>query len=128
MKLNRLQLFYLAMAAAGLIGTTAVLLRYVQNYGLNAAEFISDAVASHGAVYMLVELTVLTCAYLPWMWYEADRLRISQRWRFVALTFLPSPAVSLPLFLFARSRRLQNTDAARRTPDDTDLLVSSPKR
>ncbi len=122
MKFTKLQLFYLEMAALGLIGTEFVLFRFIQVNGFDFAGFMQGALVNHTAMSMLVELVVLSCAYLAWMWQEAGRLHMPRRWLYVLLTLLPSPSVSMPLFLFARSRQLQGQNANQRKPANAGLV------
>jgi len=115
MKLNNRQLFYLGMAIIAAITTETLLAQYVLAHGLSLQPMFSEIFANNTTQFMFVEILVLLVVYLVWMLHEAKKLNMKNSWVYVLLAFMPSPAVSLPVFLLMRDRKLLQIDETRST-------------
>jgi len=73
---------------------------------------IVDTAVNDATRFALVEISVIILAYLVWMIKEARTLEMKNYWAYIVLVFCPSIAVSLPIFLFMRDRKLQSRERA----------------
>lgn len=106
------QAFFLALAVAGLLLTWYHNLMFMAEHGTSLAVFLEYAAANHAASSLAWDVTVAFIAYVLWLPIEARRLGIRHWWLFFVLGLCLAMAVSFPLFLFVRERRLHKLQAA----------------
>jgi len=97
---------YLAMALLGFAVQVAVFVVFLGESGLDFAEFGEQAVDTTIAVLALTDLLLTGTVVLLWMPREAARVGIEKWWPF-ALAATGGVCFALPLFLWARERRLE---------------------
>jgi hypothetical protein len=101
---------YLACAVIALIGTWRQNLAFQHEQGLSLSEtfvqFWPALLANRATVSITVDIFMLGLAVVVWMVLEARRLAMRGVWLYVLFGFLVAISVTVPLFLFARERRL----------------------
>ena len=101
---------YLALAFIGLAAQITVLVVFLADTGLDLGEFGGQAVESTIAVLTLTDLLFTAVIVLLWIPGEAARVGIERWWPF-ALAAAGGVCFALPLFLSARERRLEASNA-----------------
>jgi hypothetical protein len=66
--------------------------------------------ANHATTSITIDIFLFGLAAIVWMVLEARKLGIRWVWLYVVLSFAIAISVMVPLFLFARERRLQELD------------------
>ncbi len=102
MKITALQIFYFVLAIIGLFVT-----RYF-NLQPRETSFFADLYANSASSSFANDLFVVVTVFLVWSFIETGRLKISYRWWAACFifTFLIAAAVTVPLYLLLRERRL----------------------
>ena len=112
-----LQRLYLGLALAGYVVLGFVMVRESFRSGnilfwtkpdLTTAELFANGTSTAFAL----DLFGVVAVALLWMTVESRRLQMRGLWRFVALTLLFGLSGTLPLFLWARERRLADPAAS----------------
>ncbi len=101
---------FLAMALLGLAVQVAVFVAFLGESGLDFGELGEQAVQTTIAVLALTDLLLTGTIVLLWMPGEAARVGIQKWWPF-ALAAAGGVCFALPLFLWARERRLEPAGA-----------------
>ena len=101
---------YLALAAFGLVVQLAVFGIFLGEHGLDVGELGEQAVDTTIAVLALTDLLLTGTVVLLWMPGEAARVGIQKWWPF-AVAAAGGVCFALPLFLWARERRLETEPA-----------------
>ena len=101
---------YLAMALIGLAVQIAVFVVFLGESGLDLAEFGEQAVDTTIAVLALTDLALTAVVVFVWMPDEARRAGMRRWWPFAAAA-AGGVCFALPLFLWARERRLAEPGA-----------------
>jgi len=101
---------FLAMALLGLAVQVAVFVAFLGESGLDFGELGEQAVQTTIAVLALTDLLLTGTVVLLWMPGEAARVGIQKWWPF-ALAAAGGVCFALPLFLWARERRLEPAGA-----------------
>ena len=101
---------YLALALVGLAVQIAVFVVFLGESGLDLAEFGEQAVDTTIAILALTDLLFTGTIVLLWIPGEAARVGIERWWPF-ALAAAGGVCFALPLFLSARERRLEASNA-----------------
>lgn len=102
---------YLGLAVLGLALQLAIFAVFLAEHGLDLSELGEQAVDTTIAVLALTDLLLTATVVLLWMPREAARVGIERWWRF-ALAAVGGVCFALPLFLWARERRLDAEPAA----------------
>jgi hypothetical protein len=102
---------YLALALLGLALQLVIFAIFLGEHGLDLGEMGEQAVDTTIAVLALADLLLTATVVLLWMPAEARRVGIDSWWRF-ALAAAGGVCFALPLFLWARERRLEGRPAA----------------
>ena len=101
---------YLALALVGLAVQIAVFVVFLGESGLDLAEFGEQAVDTTIAILALTDLLFTGAVVLLWIPGEAARVGFERWWPF-ALAAAGGVCFALPLFLSARERRLEASNA-----------------
>ena len=106
MKITGLQIFYGVLAVVGFFVTWY--------YNLQPREngFIADMYANSASTSIANDLNVVVVMFLVWSFIETSRRKMS-RWLWAVgsvLTFIVAAAVTFPLFLLIRERRLNTVE------------------
>lgn len=96
---------YLGLALVGLAVQLAIFAIFLGEQGLDLGELGEQAVDTTIAVLALTDLLLTAIVVLLWMPGEAARVGIQRWWPF-ALAAAGGVCFALPLFLWARERRL----------------------
>ena len=102
MKTTGLQIFY------GLLAVVGVIVTWYFNLQPREVSFFSDIYANSAAASLTNDLTVVVTAFLVWSFVETGRLKMSYvLWSAILVfTFLIAAAMTVPLFMLLRERRL----------------------
>ncbi len=103
--MNRATL-YLVLALLGLALQVAIFAVFLGEHGLDLGELGEQAVGTTIAVLALTDLLLTGTVVLLWMPAEAKRVGIDRWWRF-GLAAAGGVCFALPLFLWARERKLE---------------------
>lgn len=103
-------LLYLALAAVGLAVQLAIFGIFLGEHGPDLGELGEQAVDTTIAVLALTDLLLTATVVLLWMPGEAARVGIQKWWPY-ALAAAGGVCFALPLFLWARERRLETEPA-----------------
>lgn len=103
MKTTGLQLLYFVLAIVGVCVT------WYFNLQPRETNFIADLYTTSASASITNDLGVVVTAFLLWSFVETGRLKISYWWwsACFVFTFLIAAAMTVPLFLLLRERRLQ---------------------
>lgn len=101
---------YLGLAVLGLAVQLAIAGVFLGDNGVDLAEFGQQAVDTTIAVLALTDLLLTGIVVLLWMPSEAGRVGIDPWWPYAAAA-LGGVCFALPLFLWARERRLSGATA-----------------
>ncbi|HZI90712.1 MAG TPA: DUF2834 domain-containing protein [Thermoleophilaceae bacterium] len=101
---------FLALALLGLAVQVAVFVVFLGESGLDFGELGEQAVETTIAILTLTDLLLTGTVVLLWMPGEAARVGIQKWWPF-ALAAVGGVCFALPLFLWARERRLETASA-----------------
>ena len=97
---------FLLLAVIGTALPLALGVAFVADEGLDLAEFADQATANTVAVLGVADLTVSSVVFWVWMSREGPRVGIDRWWLFIVPNLLVGLSSALPLFLYARERRL----------------------
>jgi len=97
---------YLALALLGLALQLVIFAIFLGEHGLDLGEMGEQAVDTTIAVLALADLLLTGTVVLLWMPAEARRVGIDRWWRF-GLAAAGGVCFALPLFLWARERKLE---------------------
>jgi len=102
MKIAALQVFYFGLSIIGLFVT------WYFNLQPRETNFIVDMYVNSASTSISNDLFVVVITFLAWSFIETGRLKISYRWWTACFifTFLIAAAVTVPLYLLLRERRL----------------------
>lgn len=103
--MNRATL-YLVLALLGLALQVAIFAVFLGEHGLDLGELGEQAVDTTIAVLALTDLLLTGTVVLLWMPAEAKRVGIDRWWLF-GLAAAGGVCFALPLFLWARERKLE---------------------
>ena len=108
---------YLAIAVIALIGTWHQNLAYFGSSSASGADgqnsltqFWLDTLVNPASTSITIDILFLGLAVVFWMVTEARRLQIRFVWLYVVFGLLIAISVTVPLFLFARERKLLALD------------------
>lgn len=102
-----LQLIYALCALSGVVFTMYFnVLFIIEHDGFSVIEFVTETYANNASTSITNDLLVVVAAFLVWSFIEVRRLKMSNWWVYVVLTFGVAIAFSFPLFLLNRERRL----------------------
>ena len=102
MKITGLQVLYFLLAVTGLIVT------WYFNLQPREVSFFADLYSTTASASISNDLFVVVAAFLVWSFVETSRLKISYGWwgACFVFTFMIAAAMTVPLFLLLRERRL----------------------
>lgn len=103
---------FLALAIVGLIAQAVVVGVFLGEEGLDLAEFGNQAVDTTIAVLALTDLLITGVVFLAWLPGEAARAGVERWWAYALAGLFGGLCFGLPLFLWARERRLAGRAAA----------------
>ena len=102
---------YLLLAALGIILPWYYNLQFMnETGGFDLAGFIAAAGATAAARSISVDFFIVLAAFIAWMVPEARRLEMRRLWVYFVLMGLVSAAFAVPLFLFMRERKLDQSE------------------
>jgi len=96
---------FLALALLGLAVQLTIFGIFLGEHGLDLGEFGEQAVDTTIALLALTDLLLTATVVLLWMPLEAKRVGIERWWRF-AIAAAGGLCFALPLFLWAREKKL----------------------
>lgn len=102
---------YLALAVLGAFAPVIPAIAFIDDHGLDFGEMWDQVTASSMATLVLLDLTVSIVAFWTWLSREAPRIGV-RVWPFVVATLGIGLCFALPLFLYVRSGKLEESAAA----------------
>jgi hypothetical protein len=98
---------YLLLAAVGLVGPYGFFVSFLTTHGLDGKEFLSELFGTRISTFFAVDLILSCVVFLVYLRQETARYSIQHRWLYVLALVTVGLSFALPLFLYARERRLE---------------------
>ena len=110
-KLTTKQLIYVLLAILGIVLPWYFNIQFIQELSgrFDLIAFVSGGFANTAASSMTVDFAIVVLAMVTWLVTEAKKLGMKHWWVYIGLMFLVSAAFAIPLFLFMRERRLEQS-------------------
>jgi len=105
----KLRHFYLAVATLGLLLPNAAFFGWVAAHGLDGSRFLRDLFANGVSAFFGLDVVVSALAVTGFIAVEARRLGLRRPWVPITAVCIVGVSFGLPLFLYQRQRRLDNT-------------------
>jgi hypothetical protein len=113
MKTNKKQFLYLALAAAGLIGTWYFNIKFFTTAeDPSMLNYFAQTRTTFPAKSFNIDLLICLLTFFVWYIPEAIKLKMKHWWVFIVLSYGIAFAFAFPLFLFFRERKLQAVQMA----------------
>lgn len=117
---------YIVLAIAGLVGTWAQVLGYLElGFLAGNLQFWKETVATPASTFIVVDIFVLAAAVFVMMFTEGRRLGIGSGWLWVY--FLGSTLIGIscfvPLFLAHRERAMRAAQSPQAAPAGADFAA-----
>ncbi len=116
-KLRPLEVTYLVIAAAAMVGTWSHIIAFFRESGdVSALAFLRACFVNHAASSIAIDIIAVAAAAFVFMGVEARRLGIRHVWVYMLLSIVIAISVMLPIFLFVRERRRNRVAAVHVSP------------
>ena len=103
----------LCLSIVGFVAPYAAFLPWVVAHnGIPLRLFVEQLFANRISTFFALDVIVSAIVLLRFAGTESARLRIPNRWIVVVATLLVGVSLGLPLFLYLREQRLEQTGAA----------------
>lgn len=101
-----MQLTHLILAIFGFISPYTQLLPFISEHGLDLQLFWSQLFINHISSDFALDLFVSSIAFCFFLFQEGAKLKMRFLWIYVGLNLVIGMSFALPLFLFVRSRKI----------------------
>ncbi len=100
---------FLLLAVIGLVVPYWFLFKFLGANGLNVSLLIQQLFANDISAFFAVDLVISIIVFWIYMVSEAKRLQMKNGWLYILASLTVGLSFALPLFLYFRERKLQNT-------------------
>lgn len=98
---------YLFLAIIGFVLPYFFFISFLLENGLDLGLFFDQLFANDISTFFAVDLIITAIVLLVFIYKEAHRLHMGNRWAYGVATFLVGPSFAMPLFLFFRESKLE---------------------
>jgi len=98
---------YSVLAAVGLVGPYGFFVSFLTTHGPDGKEFLSELFATPISAFFAVDLLLSCVVFVVYLREEAARYSMQHRWLYLLALVTVGLSFALPLFLYARERRLE---------------------
>lgn len=100
---------YLILSVVGLVVPYYFLFRFLGANGFDLPLLIGQLFANDISIFFSVDLVISIFVFWIWMMAEADRLQMKNWWLYFLASLTVGLSFALPLFLYSRERKLENS-------------------
>src|SRR5689334_19708717 len=104
--------FYLALCILGVIVPNAPFFRWMGEHGLDPRLFVRDLFANGVSSFFGLDVVLTALVVCGFVLVEGRRLGLRRLWMPIAAVCIVGVSLGLPLFLYQRQLRLDQTGAA----------------
>lgn len=101
---SKRQWAYLCLALLGLIGPWYFNISFMLDTGFvfDIVKFIRQGFVNDASSSLLIDVFVAAVVFCIWVIHETNRLKMTNGWIYIVLTWTVAFAFALPLFLYVR--------------------------
>ena len=103
----KLKSLYLVFAAIGFVAPYYFFIRFLADHGLDLSALVRQLFGSNISSFFAVDLIVSSLVFVIFLWKESARQSLRHWWWYLLPLCTVGLSFALPLFLYARERRLE---------------------
>lgn len=104
-----LQGTYLIFCILGIALPYSQFIPFLLENGLDLQLFFEQLFINRISGFFAMDVLVSSVVLWIFIWFEGSRLKMQNLWVYIASNFLVGVSLALPLFLFMRQRKLEET-------------------
>ena len=98
---------YLSLAVIGFVLPYYFFVSFLIENGLDLQLLVSQLFANDISTFFAVDLIITAIVFLVFMYSEAQRYEMQNRWLYLIATLTLGPSFAFPLFLYFREGRIE---------------------
>ncbi len=98
---------YLSLAVIGFVLPYYFFVSFLIENGLDLQLLVSQLFANDISTFFAVDLIITAIVFLVFMYSEARRYEMQNRWLYLIATLTVGPSFAFPLFLYFREGRIE---------------------
>lgn len=107
--MNTKQIIYLVLCIAGTIIPNSQFIPFLREHGFDLNQFFQQLFANKISSLFAFDVIVSSVVLWAFVFFEGGRLRMRNRWVYIAANLVGGVSMALPLFLLVRQFRIDNT-------------------